>query len=58
MLKALMYVYVDCPSCGESLLPLKAWIVESGYDEEGHAEELEVEVIECCRCGTLEDGKN
>jgi len=56
MLKALVYVYVDCPRCGESL-PLKAWIVESGYDEDGHAEELEVEVIECCRCGVLEDGE-
>lgn len=56
MLKALVYAYVDCPACGGTL-PLKAWMIESGFDDDGHACELEIEIIECPGCGVLEDGE-
>lgn len=56
MVKALVYVYIDCFACGETL-PLQTWVIESGFDDEGHAHELEIEVIQCPNCGVLEDGE-
>ena len=51
--KALVYAHIACPSCGDNLIPLQAWVIESGHDEDGHAHELEVDLIECPQCGDL-----
>lgn len=56
MIKALVYAHIPCPACGDALAPLMCWIVESGYTEDGHACELEVDLIKCHRCGVLTDG--
>jgi len=53
MIKALVYVHIDCPVCGDSTIPFQAWVIEGGYDEDGHAHELEVDLIECAQCGDL-----
>ena len=53
MIKALIYVFIPCPSCGEDLVPLQVWIVEGPCDEDGHVDELEVDAIECYNCGEL-----
>lgn len=50
-----VYVYRACPKCSENIVPLKAWITPCDYDEDGHADGIEVSEISCSKCGNLSD---
>jgi len=46
----MMILKTECPKCGKFHY-LRAWFIPTGYDENGHADETEVESIECPACG-------
>jgi hypothetical protein len=51
----LVYVHLPCPKCGEHFVPLKAWIIPSDFDEDGHSNGIEVETLQCAKCGELDE---
>jgi len=54
MIACLVYAHVPCCQCGQTVVPLRAWVVETGFDEDGRSHELEVEILECANCGELQ----
>ena len=46
----LVYAYIPCSICGQDQLPLKAWITPCDYDEDGHAHDFDIDLLECPKC--------
>lgn len=49
----LVYAHLACPRCGESTCPLQAWVSPCDFDEDGHADGLEICTLRCARCGVI-----